>query len=367
VTGKLVFENLKHKPMRSLLSILLIAVPVTLILTLVGLSRGMIADSERRTRGSGADIMVRGKTSKALLTQSAATMPEEKFLEFFTKQPHVKAAMGVVTHSIELPLIVNGVDLDRFNQMSGGLTYLSGGPFQGPNDMIIDRFYADQKKKKVGDSAELLGRTWRISGIIEGGKLSHILVPLKQLQELDNASGKVSQFYIKLDNPANTEVVIDQLKAQLPDYPIMSMEELSSQIRESVNSQGLSAFIVVIMAIGVIIGFAVVCLSMYMAVLQRTREVGILKSLGASKTYILRLILTEALLLGLGGTILGILMSYGARWAIERFQPASFQMEIVFSWWPRALLITLIAATFGALYPGLTAASHDPIEALAYE
>ena len=367
MTGKLVLENLKHKPMRSLLSILLIAVPVTLILTLVGLSRGMIADSERRARGSGADIMVRGKTSKALLTQSAATMPEKEFLEFFAKQPHVQAAMGVVTHSIELPLIVNGVDLDLFNQMSGGLTYLAGGPFQAPTDVIIDRFYADQKKKQVGDTLDLLGGTWRISGIIEGGKLSHILVPLKELQRLDNASGKVSQFYLKLDNPANTNAVIDQLKLKLPDYPIMSMEELSSQIRESVNSQGLSAFIVVIMAIGVIIGFAVVCLSMYMAVLQRTREVGILKSLGASKAYILRLILTEALLLGVGGTILGILMSYGARWAIERFQPASFQMEIVFSWWPRALLITLIAAIFGALYPGLTAASHDPIEALAYE
>jgi putative ABC transport system permease protein len=367
VTGKLVIENLKHKPMRSLLSILLIAVPVTLILTLVGLSRGMIADSERRTRGSGADIMVRGKTSKALLTQSAATMPEKEFLDFFERQPHVKSVMGVITHSIELPLIVNGVDLDRFNQMSGGLTFLSGHAFQGPNDVIIDRFYADQKKKQVGDTIDMLGRTWRISGIIEGGKLAHIMVPLKELQELENASGKVSQFYIQVDDPAKTEAVKELLKAKLPDYGIISMEEMASQLRENVNSQGLSAFILVIMAIGVIIGFAVVCLSMYMAVLQRTREVGILKSLGASKTYILRLILTEALLLGIGGTVLGILMSYGARWAIERFQPASFQMEIVFSWWPRALLITLIAATLGALYPGLTAASHDPIEALAYE
>ena len=367
MTGKLVLENLKHKPMRSLLSILLIAVPVTLILTLVGLSRGMIADSERRTRGSGADIMVRGKTSKTLLTQSVATLPEE-FLAFFAKQPHVKSVMGVVSHAIELPLIVNGVDLDLFSEMRGGLTYLSGGPFREPNDMIIDRYYAEQKKKKVGDTIEVLARSWRICGIVEGGKLSHILVPLKQLQELDGAARKLSQIYLKLDSPANTQQVIEQLQARLgPDYPVWSMEEVASQIRESVNSQGLNAFIIVIMAIGVIIGFAVVCLSMYMAVLQRTREVGILKSLGASKSYILRLILSEALLLGLGGTILGILMSFGARLAIERFQPASFQMEIVLAWWPRALAITLAAATLGALYPGLTAAAHDPIEALAYE
>src|SRR5437016_10261853 len=86
--------------MRSLLSFLLIGVPVTLILTLVGLGHGMIADSERRARGSGADIMVRGTNAKAILSQSMATLPE-KFLEFFAKQPHVKVVMGVVTHAIE--------------------------------------------------------------------------------------------------------------------------------------------------------------------------------------------------------------------------------------------------------------------------
>ena len=133
------------------------------------------------------------------------------------------------------------------------------------------------------------------------------------------------------------------------------------------NIGGLREFIWVIIAIGVIIGFAVVCLSMYMAVLQRTREIGILKSLGASREFILRVILVEALLLGVGGTVLGIVMSYGAWWLIHTFVPASIPMVIVYSWWPKAGLITLIGAAFGALYPGVSAARHDPIEALAYE
>jgi putative ABC transport system permease protein len=72
-------------------------------------------------------------------------------------------------------------------------------------------------------------------------------------------------------------------------------------------------------------------------------------------------------MLGCGGTLLGILMSFGARHVIQAVQPASFQMEIVYAWWPRVLGITLFAATLGSLYPGLTAAAHDPIEALAYE
>ena len=102
-------------------------------------------------------------------------------------------------------------------------------------------------------------------------------------------------------------------------------------------------------------------------ILQRTREIGILKSLGASKGFILGIILTEALLLGLGGTILGILMSYGAASLIHALKPASLPMIIVYQWWPRAAAITLLGALLGALYPGLTAAAHDPIEALSYE
>jgi putative ABC transport system permease protein len=106
---------------------------------------------------------------------------------------------------------------------------------------------------------------------------------------------------------------------------------------------------------------------MYMAVLQRTREIGILKSLGGSKSFILRIMLTEAAGLAIGGTIIGILLTYGARWAISTFVPASFPMIIVQSWWPKAFAITLIGALLGALYPGMSAAGHDPIEALAYE
>jgi putative ABC transport system permease protein len=366
VIGKLVFENLKHRPMRSLLSILLIGVPATLILCLVGLSHGMIADSQQRARGSGADIMVRGSNAKAMLTQSAATLNPE-FLEFFEKQPHVVLAMGLVTKGIEIPLFMNGIDVDRFTRMSGPLKYLEGGPFQGPNDVIIDRFYAEQRKKKVGDTLELASRPWRVCGVVEGAKLAHVLVPVKTLQELEAAGGRFNQILLKVDDPANAQAVVNQLKEKMPDYPILTMEEVTSQIQESVNKQGLSAFIAVIIGIGVVIGFAVVCLSMYMSVLQRTREIGILKSLGGSKTFILSIILTEALMLGVGGTMLGIVMSYGARVIIEAVQPASFQMEIVYAWWPRVLGITLAAAAFGSLYPGMTAAAHDPIEALAYE
>jgi putative ABC transport system permease protein len=351
--------------MRSLLSILLIGVPVTLILALVGLSHGMLEDSQNRARGIGADVILRASSASSVVSFSGNTL-SEKMVEKIEQQPHVRLAMGVINHTVELPLNVMGIDLDKFNRMNGGFTYIDGGPFQAPDDILVDRLYAAQKHVKVGDPITLMNHKWRVAGIIEGGKLARIVVQKSVLQDLDAATGKVSLIYIKLDDPANAPAVVEQLKQLLPGYNINTMEEFTAMFNVN-NIQGVKEFIYVVMAIGVVIGFAVVCLSMYMAVLQRTREIGILKSLGGSRGFILRIILIEALVLGIGGTILGILMSYGAYYAIRTFVPASIPMIIVYSWWPKAGLITLIGAGLGALYPGLSAASHDPIEALAYE
>jgi putative ABC transport system permease protein len=365
VIFKLVWENLKHRPLRSLLSFLLIAVPVTLILTLVGLTHGMIEDFQHRHLGSGADIMVRPTNASAALSFGGANLTQG-FVNFLARQPHVKMALGVLNHNHEIWLTVTGIELQQFSTMSGGFTYLEGGPFHGPDDMIVDRYYAAQQHLHVGDSVMLLNHTWHICGIIEGGKLSHIFVELPVLQQLDSATGKVSEIYLKLDNPALANVVKEQLKQKLPGYPIYTLEEITSLISVD-NIGGLRQFTWVVMGIGVVIAAVVVWMSMYMAVLMRTREIGILKSLGSSNAFILGIVLLEALLLGFGGTLLGIGMSFGAQWAIRTLVPASIQMAIVPQWWPIAMGIMLASAVLGSLYPGFRAARHDPIEALAYE
>jgi putative ABC transport system permease protein len=351
--------------MRSLLSVLLIGVPVTLILCLVGLSHGMLEDAQRRTRGIGADIIIRPPGSSIFqLTGSAS----EKYVGLFRKQPHVALALGVVNQPIEgVTLGATGIDLAEFQKMSGGFHFLSGGPFRRPDDIIIDEYYARQKNVAAGSRLELLNHSWRVAGIFENGKLTRIAMALDALQDLTE-KGKVTQIYLKLDNPANTAEVIQQLKniPALPDFKIYSTEEFTSLFSVN-NIPGLKEFVWVVVTIGVVIGFAVVCLSMYMAVLQRTREIGILKSLGGSKAFILRIILAEALIMGVGGTALGIVMSYGAWWLIKTIVPASIQMVIAYDWWPIALLITLVGTGLGSLYPGFTAAQSDPIEALAYE
>lgn len=362
---KLVWENVRFRPVRTLLSICLIAVPVTLILVLIGLSHGVLEDSARRTEGVGADIIFRAPGS-SLMSFSSAALPA-KLVDLLRKEPHVAGATGVVTQPIPGGLdTIDGIDPAAFDRLSGGFKFIDGHTFQKPDDILLDQYYAAQRGVHAGGKINLLHRDWNVAGIVEPGKLAHLFVELPVLQDLIAATGKVSMIYIKLDNPANTDQVAESLKKQFDGYPIYSMKDLTSQLSVN-NVPALKTFINVIIGIGVIIGFAVVSLSMYMAVLQRTREIGILKSLGASKGLVMGIILVEAFILGFGGTILGILLSFATRWILQVFVPASLPQSIVTSWWPIAGLVAMGAALLGALYPGMLAVRQDPIEALAYE
>jgi putative ABC transport system permease protein len=363
----LAWENVRFRPVRTLLSILLLALPVTLILTLIGLSHGVIDDSAQRTRGVGADIMYRPSNSSVAMGLSGLPLPE-KLVDVLAREPHVAAATGVGVYSLGIGGFesVMGIDLDSFTRMSGGFTMVAGRTFRKPGEILLDRYEASQRHVRVGDRIKVLNQDWTICGIVEPGKLGHLFIPLKELQDLVAASGKVSYIDLKLDNPANIDTVIAALKAKYDNEQIYSIPEMLSMISVA-NVPMLRGFINAVIGLGIVIGIAVAFLAMYMAVLQRTREIGIFKSLGATKGFVMGMILAEAFALGLGGTIVGIVFSFGTRWIMSILQPASLPEAIVLAWWPRAGLVVIGACLLGALYPGMMAVRQDPIEALAYE
>jgi putative ABC transport system permease protein len=356
--------------MRTLLSVLLIGVPVMLILTLVGVSQGFMEDSRQRTRGVGADIIVM-PGGASFTTGAAASLPE-KMVGRLKELPHVAETLGVDRSlSGNLWESVSGIDYGAFKRLNGGFTFVEGDEehaFSRPRDIVVTTLYAAQQRPNlhVGSRTKLLNQWWNVSAVVEPGKLGQFFVRIGELQELTEAQGKVSQIYVKVDDPRNIDIVVDELHELLSGYTVFTIKKWIEMTNVD-QIPALAIFVNVIIGIGVITGLVVVSLSMYMAVLQRTREIGILKSMGATKVFVMNLILWEAAAMGLGGTVVGIALSFASRAALKHFVAASLPQAIVPSWWPIVCGIALGSALLGAIYPGMIAVRHDPIEALSYE
>jgi putative ABC transport system permease protein len=351
VINKLVLSNLAHRPVRTVLSVLAIAVEVSMILTLVGVSYGTLDGTARRARGVGADIMIRPPGS-SILGLSTAPMSDQ-LVNFVSTRPHVALATGTAIQPLSGFDSITGLDLDQFSKMSGGFHFLEGGPFTNDQDMLVDEYYAKEKRLHVG-------------GVFESGKLARICVRLPVLQGLMGNEHHLSQIYVKADSPDRIQQVLGELRTTMPGYPIYTVEEFTSLL--SINSVGLLRnFIGVVIGVAVIVGFIVVFMAMYTAVLERTREIGILKAVGASSGFILDVLFRETLLLSILGSIVGILLTFCTQWLMQHAVPASLTQETVYLWWPIAGGIAILGALLGVIVPVIKAVRQDATEALTYE
>lgn len=365
--NKMIVANLLHRPIRSLISIIAVALEVILILLIVGLSMGMLNDARTRQQGIGADVIVTPPGSSFLSGITGAPV-SIKVAGILRKLPHVIKVAPVITQltttgNVE---VIDGIEPNNF-PVGAPFHYVAGGPFQGPHDALVDDYFADTNHVKVGDHIKILNHSFRICGIVEHGTGARKFVPIASLQNLIGAPGKASVFYVKLDHPANANLVVQEVKAVpgMENYTVRSMRDYLSMMTPS-NLPGFNKFITVVIGVAVIIGFIVIFQAMYAAVMERTREIGILKSLGASKLYIVNAILRETGLLAIVGIGVGIAISFLAR-AVIRDRLPIVPMHITATWIWRATLIALIGALAGAVYPAIKAARKDPIDALAYE
>jgi len=365
--NKMIVGNLVHRPVRSLISIVAVALEVTLILLIVGLSLGMVNDSKQRQAGIGADVVVMPPGSSYIVGLTGAPMPI-KIGDVLAKLAHVKVVAPVITQvstngNVE---IIAGIDLKSYEAL-GPFHFIQGGPFQGPDDVLIDDVLARAKHIRVGDKMEILNHEFRIAGIVAPGKGARKFLPISTLQDLNGSKDKASIFYLKLDDPANADAVVNQIKhvPGMERHVAYAMSYYLSMLTPN-NYPGLATFLRVVIGISVTIGFIVIFQAMYTAVMERTREIGILKSMGASKFYIVNVILRETMMLALGGIVLGILISLGARAGIAQKIP-TLRVVVTGGWILKTTIIAVIGAMLGALYPAYRAAQKDTIEALAYE
>jgi putative ABC transport system permease protein len=366
--NKLVLGNILHRPVRTLISIAAVAIEVVMILSIVAIMVGMVNDQKTRIGGIGADIIVQPPNSSFLSAVGGAPVPA-KIADVLRRLPHVAVAAPVITDlstagSVET---IWGIDYESYNALRP-FNFIAGGPFTGPNDVIVDDFFARADHgHRVGGTILVKGQPFRICGIVEHGKGGRKFVPIRTLGALMGSPDNASLFYIRSDDLRNQQAVIDEIHATpgLQQYQVQTLEAWMSMMTPA-HLPGFNIALDVVISIAVIVGFLVIFQSLYTAVMERTREIGILKSMGASKLYIINVVLREAILISIAGIVVGILLTQILKFGMGiRFPTIAFQ--VTNDWRLRATGIALVGSILGALYPSWKAARKDPIEALAYD
>jgi putative ABC transport system permease protein len=217
----------------------------------------------------------------------------------------------------------------------------------------------------VGGTYTVLNHDWHVAGIVEHGKLARLFVPITTLQELVGARDKASVFFLKCTRPEHTDDVAEEIRAVLPGYTVRPLKNFLS-VMTSTNIPGLETFIHAMIALAITIGLLVIFLTMYTTVIERTRDIGVLKSMGATRSFIVRALLTESAALCAFGIAAGVGLSYVVRAAFLAGFP-TLSILITTEWILRAAGIAFAGAVFGASYPAWMASRKDPVEALSYD
>ena len=367
--NKLIIGNLVHRPLRSIISAFAVAIEVVMILSIAAIMFGMLNNSRTGTTGIGMDMMAHPGASTALMNTSAAAA-DIRIGDVLRQLPHVQVVAPVnikLTTGASLENIY-GIDFATFNALRP-FVFKAGTPFQQPFDMIVDDLQAASGKgMHVGDTIKALNHNFRICGIVEHGKGSRKFIPLATMDQLDGNPGKASVFYIRTeDAPKYQSVVRDEIlhSEGLGDWSVQTLDEFLSTLTPE-RMPGFNIALHVVIGIATVIGFLVIFQSMYTAVMERTREIGILKSMGASPLDIVSVVLRETGLLAVCGVVLGVAATFALR-AFLRLRYPTMSFAVTRNWICTAVAIALVGAICGAVYPAFKAARKDPIDALSYE
>lgn len=365
--NSLVFSNMLHRPARTVVSIIGIGVGILLIVFTIGLANGTMRERATRDQNIGAEIMLRALGSTGF-SSDALTLPVALKAEI-EKVDGVAAAVPIAQNSVPATdgltgiRVIDGVPFDDYAAI-GGLQIVQGRKFtDGRDEMMSDTAWIERRKLRIGDTFSIYERDFEIVGTYEPSAGARIKIPLSTMQSQLGAEDKASAFLVKIKDGFTPQTVGDNLNAKLPDNQIILTSEL-----EELYMQGLPAlnvFLNVVIGVAAAISGLIILLTMYTTVTERTRQIGVLKSLGMSKTRIAWTIVQEALFISLGGVIFGVAATFALKFILAKWTTMTVVVEpqIVLT----IVIVGLLSGTLGALYPGLRAARLDAVEALNYD
>jgi putative ABC transport system permease protein len=355
--------SISARPLRSFLSVIAISIQVVLVLLIVGLTSGVVSEWGKRQEGVGADILVQPPNSSIFFAFSSAVMQESLGAQLEALQDVDVAAPTVILTEPKNLVMVYGIDYKKFNALSKGFLFRAGRPFEAPDEVIADDIITQTRHLKVGSRVTLLNHEFTVCGIVAHGKGARFFIPIRTAQDLAGAEKRVSMFYVR--SRGDVEAARAQILALLPDNSVRSLSEYVSLMTSS-NLPQLRPFTRTMVSLGIVVSFLVVLLNMHTMVMERTREIGILKALGFSRFDVVRMLLGETLILTLFGTGLGIAITFLTQAILKQTNPG-LTILISPSWIFAAVALAVFGAATGAVYPALRAASYDPVVALAYE
>jgi len=361
----LVLSNIAHRPARTAVSILGTGVGVLLIIFTVGLAHGVLHERGRRESNIGAEIMIRASGTIGL-GGSQFKLPASHAAEL-AGIPGVRAATPIgqtfdKSDSGFGQRLIDGIEYDQYATIAR-ITMREGRKLESGDEAIIDPEWQRTRNASVGDTVKLFERPFKIVGVYEPPGGGRIKIPLKTMQDQEGSDNKASAILVACANPEQQEEVAARILDRFPEDQLIFTRDLPEIYASGVPA--LNVFIKVVVGVAAAISMLVILLAMYTTVTERTRQIGILKSLGMSKTSIAWVIEQEAIIVSVLGVVVGVLLTMLAKLAVTR--TTSLTIDIEPRWVLVALAVGLLGGSLGALYPALRAARQDAVEALSYE
>ncbi|MDO8339168.1 MAG: ABC transporter permease [Candidatus Burarchaeum sp.] len=392
-----VLANLKNRQLRSWLTVLGIIIGITAIVTLIAIAQGLDGAVKKELAAFGADsIMV---TPQISLT-GGATMSGSLDLndvEVIRRTPGMDpsrvtsilvAQLTLGYKNTNVSTYISGVDTDTYAKAVEDLLPMGEGRMLKPGDSHVLVIGSAIAKDMFGESIGLntgisiAGERYRVIGIMKpsgsalgGGYDSDIYVPLQNVRDIlgtSVGSKEVTFIWARTQKGADTEVVADRLDQRLmakrkvkeddKDYTVMTSKSIMDQI--GVITGLLATFLGGVAAISLLVGGIGIANTMFMSVMERTREIGILKAVGARRSIILEIFVMEAGIIGLGGGLigiaLGVLISAG-------LGAVGVPSSVTFELCAFALLFSVGVGTVAGYFPARRASELQAVDALRYE
>lgn len=363
---ELVLANLRVRPFRTLISVIGVALGVVLVVMFTGLARGMTNDMAKRASNWKAEIVFTRPGAMELTSSNASV--STAYVDRLMQIEGVESTVPVIryispdTNGRWGITQIDGVEWVPFAAMNE-MSIIEGRPATGSNEVILDERRLVEDKVKVGDSVPLFGHDYKIVGVFSPPSGARIKMSLAAMQEALESPGKCTYILVKVKNGQDAAVVANRINEALPGNKINLTSDLIIDAQDRIPA--LQTFLRVLVGLGAFVSTIFVLLSMYTTITERRKEIGILKSLGAPKSFIIRSIEGEAFMIGVLGVIGGLIAAFVASFVISRLFDLAFEFSL--GWVATAVGIAIVGSLVGALYPAWRASVIDPVEVMANE